>query len=375
MTSYQLIATAAAGIEGLVGKELKAMGYDCQVENGRVRFQGELDDIAKCNLHLRTADHIKIVMAEFKAITFDQLYEGAKAIAWEDILPMDAEFPVTGKSVKSKLHSVPNCQKMVKKAAVDRLANVYHRRGRLPETGAKYPIEVSLHKDVALITLDTTGSSLFKRGYRTEKGGAPLKENMAAAIMKLTTWFPDKPLVDPTCGSGTLLIEAAMMGMNMAPGLNRHFVSEDWDIFQKAEFDHAREEARAQIDHDIQLDILGTDIDHRMITIAQANAQAAGVGQQISFKQMQVADFTTDKSFGIIVSNPPYGERLNDQDYVHNLYREMGQVFSPLNTWSKYILTSDLDFENYYGEKATKKRKLYNGSLRTDLFQYWGDRK
>lgn len=375
MTTYQLLATAASGIEGLVGRELKDLGYDREVENGRVRFDGTPQDIAKTNLQLRTADRVKIIMGEFTAKTFDDLYEKTKALPWETILPMDAEFPVAGKSVKSKLHSVPNCQKMVKKAIVDRLSSVYHRRGRLPETGHLYPIEVSLLKDTALITIDTSGSSLFKRGYRQEKGGAPLKENMAAAIMKLTTWFPDKPLLDPTCGSGTLLIEAALMGKNIAPGLFRKFVSEDWDIFQADEYQNERIAAKKAINQEIQLDIMGCDIDHRMIEIAKRNAEAAGVDDQITFKQMQVKDFTTDKDFGIIVSNPPYGQRLNDEEYIHNLYRQMGDVYRPLKTWSKYILTSDLAFEEYYGEKATKRRKLYNGSLRTDLFQFWGERK
>lgn len=375
MTTYQLLATAASGIEGLVGRELKDLGYDREVENGRVRFDGTTQDIAKTNLQLRTADRVKIIMGEFTAKTFDDLYEKTKALPWETILPMDAEFPVAGKSVKSKLHSVPNCQKMVKKAIVDRLSSVYHRRGRLPETGHLYPIEVSLLKDTALITIDTSGSSLFKRGYRQEKGGAPLKENMAAAIMKLTTWFPDKPLLDPTCGSGTLLIEAALMGKNIAPGLFRKFVSEDWDIFQADEYQNERIAAKKAINQEIQLDIMGCDIDHRMIEIAKRNAEAAGVDDQITFKQMQVKDFTTDKDFGIIVSNPPYGQRLNDEEYIHNLYRQMGEVYRPLKTWSKYILTSDLAFEEYYGEKATKRRKLYNGSLRTDLFQFWGERK
>lgn len=375
MTTYQLLATAASGIEGLVGRELKDLGYDREVENGRVRFDGTTQDIAKTNLQLRTADRVKIIMGEFTAKTFDDLYEKTKALPWETILSMDAEFPVAGKSVKSKLHSVPNCQKMVKKAIVDRLSSVYHRRGRLPETGHLYPIEVSLLKDTALITIDTSGSSLFKRGYRQEKGGAPLKENMAAAIMKLTTWFPDKPLLDPTCGSGTLLIEAALMGKNIAPGLFRKFVSEDWDIFQADEYQNERIAAKKAINQEIQLDIMGCDIDHRMIEIAKRNAEAAGVDDQITFKQMQVKDFTTDKDFGIIVSNPPYGQRLNDEEYIHNLYRQMGDVYRPLKTWSKYILTSNLAFEEYYGEKATKRRKLYNGSLRTDLFQFWGERK
>ncbi|AEA00335.1 THUMP domain-containing class I SAM-dependent RNA methyltransferase [Aerococcus sp. Group 1] len=375
MKQYSLIATCASGIEALVSKELKDLGYSRENENGRVRFQGDLSDVAKTNIWLRTADRIKIVMGEFKATTFDQLYEQTKAIAWEDILPLDAEFPVSGKSVKSKLHHVPTCQSMVKKAIVDRLSEVYHRRGHLPETGARYPIEISIHKDKALLTLDSSGTSLFKRGYRQEKGGAPLKETLAAALVDLTTWFPDRPLYDPTTGSGTIAIEAAMKGMNIAPGLKRSFVCEDWDIFPKEVFDQVRHQARAAIDHDIQLEILACDIDHRMIEIAQKNAEAAGVSHQIHFKQMQLADFTTQKSYGIIISNPPYGERLNDEDYVHDLYEKMGEIYRPLKTWSKYILTSDENFESYYGQKATKKRKLYNGALKVDYYQYWGEKR
>lgn len=375
MKNYKLIATAASGIEALVARELKDMNYQTETENGRVRFEGTLTDIAKTNIQLRTADRIKIIMGEFEADTFDDLFEGTKAIPWEEILPMDAEFPVSGKSVKSTLYSVPNCQKIVKKAIVDRLSSVYHRKGMLPETGSKYPIEVSILKDVVILTIDTSGTSLFKRGYRTDKGGAPLKENMAAALIKLTSWFPDKPLYDPTCGSGTILIEAALIGKNIAPGINREFESESWDIFQHDEFKKERSIAKAAIRHDVQLDILGGDIDHRLIEIAKKNAEAAGVGDQIVFKQMQLADFTTDKEYGIIISNPPYGERLEDEETVQKLYKQMGAVYRPLKTWSKYILTSDLTFENHYGARATKKRKLYNGALRTDFFQYWGQRK
>ncbi len=223
--------------------------------------------------------------------------------------------------------------------------------------------------------MDSSGTSLFKRGYRQEKGGAPLKETLAAALVDLTTWFPDRPLYDPTTGSGTIAIEAAMKGMNIAPGLNRSFVCENWDIFPKEVFDQVRDQARADINHDIQLDILACDIDHRMIEIAQKNAEAAGVSHQIHFKQMQLADFTTQKSYGIIISNPPYGERLNDEDYIHKLYKKMGEIYRPLKTWSKYILTSDENFESYYGQKATKKRKLYNGALKVDYYQYWGEKR
>ena len=375
MTTFNLIATCAAGVEALVGNELRDLGYEVQVENGRVRFEGTAKDISKTNLWLRVADRVKIVVGEFEATTFDDLFEKTKALPWDDYIPMDGAFPISGKSVKSTLYSVPDVQRIVNKAVAEKIKETYFRRGMLPETGAKYPIEISLRKDHAMLTLDTTGDSLFKRGYRTEKGGAPLKENLAAALIALTTWYKDRPFVDPTCGSGTIPIEAALIGRNIAPGFNRSFLCEDWDWMSEDMWEEVRAEADEQADYDTELDILGFDIDGRMIEIAKRNALEAGLAHDIEFKQMQVADFTTDKDFGIMVANPPYGDRLGEDESVHKLYREIGEVFRPLNTWSKYIITSDLDFEKYYGEKATKKRKLYNGAIRTDYFQYWGDRR
>ncbi|MDU5335911.1 class I SAM-dependent RNA methyltransferase [Enterococcus sp.] len=373
---YNLIATAAAGIEALVGKELRDLGIDCQVENGRARFKGDLETIAMANLWLRTADRVKIIVGEFDAFTFDELFEKVKAIPWENFLPMDAEFPVAGRSIKSKLYSVPDCQSITKKAIVERLREVYHRPARvpLPETGALFQLEVALLKDHVILTLDTTGPSLFKRGYRLEKGGAPLKENMAAALVLLTNWRKDRPFYDPVCGSGTLCIEAALIGHNIAPGFNRDFACEAWDWFDPAVFDKVRTAADEVADYDIELDIAGSDINGRMIDIARANAEEIGLGDSIQFKQQAVKDFKTEKEYGVIVANPPYGERLGEEEQVRALYHEMGDVFRPLKTWSKYILTSDLAFEEFYGSKATKKRKLYNGAIRTDLFQYWGER-
>lgn len=375
MTTYKLVATAAAGIEALVGKELRTLGYDCQVENGKAYFTGNDYDIAKTNIYLRTADRIKIVFGQFTAKTFDALFEQTKALPWEQILPVDAEFPVSGKSVKSTLHSVPNCQSIVKKAIVNRLSAAYARKTHLPETGALYPIEVSILKDVVTLTIDTSGTSLFKRGYRTEKGGAPLKENMAAALVMLTKWFPDKPFYDPCCGSGTIPIEAALIGLNIAPGLNRSFAAEKWTFFDPKAFDTVRQEARKEIRTDVTLDILGADIDGSMIEIAKQNAIKAGVSEHIEFKQMQLKDFRTKKENGVLVANPPYGDRLLSEEQAQNIYRQMGQTYEPLETWSKYILTSDLSFEEHYGKQATKKRKLYNGAIRTDYFQFWGIRK
>ena len=373
---FSLIATAAAGLEALVGKELRDMGIECQVENGRARFKGTMEDIAKANLWLRTADRVKIVVGEFDALTFDELFEKVKALPWEDFLPLDANFPVAGRSIKSKLYSVPDCQAITKKAIVDRLRNYYHRPASVPlaETGALFQLEVALLKDHVLVTLDTTGPSLFKRGYRLEKGGAPLKENMAAALVMLTNWRKDRPFVDPVCGSGTLCIEAALIGHNIAPGFNRNFACEEWDWFSQDVMEDVRQTAEEAADYDIELDISGYDISGPMIDLAQKNADEIGLGDSITFKQQAVKDFKTDKEYGVIVANPPYGERLGEEETVRVLYRQMGQVFKPLTTWSKYILTSDLQFEEFYGAKATKKRKLYNGALRTDFFQYWGTR-
>ncbi|MBC9706705.1 MAG: class I SAM-dependent RNA methyltransferase, partial [Enterococcus sp.] len=331
---------------------------------------------ATANLWLRTADRVKIVVGEFDAYTFDELFENVKALPWEDFLPLDAAFPVAGKSIKSKLYSTPDCQAITKKAIVERLRTYYHRPASVPltETGAHFQLEVALLKDHVMVTLDTTGPSLFKRGYRLEKGGAPLKENMAAALVMLTNWRKDRPFYDPVCGSGTLCIEAALIGHNIAPGFNREFACESWDWFSQEIMENVRSAAEEKADYDIELDITGSDINGRMIEIAKANAEEIGLGSSITFKQQAVKDFKTDKEYGVIVANPPYGERLGEEETVRKLYKEMGDVFRPLKTWSKYILTSDLAFEEFYGQKATKKRKLYNGALRTDLFQYWGTR-
>ena len=376
-TKFKLIATAAAGLEAVVGREIRNLGIECLVENGRVRFDGTVETIIETNLWLRAADRIKIVVGSFPAKTFEELFQGVFALDWENYLPLGAEFPIAkAKCVKSKLHNEPSVQAISKKAVVKKLQKYYARPEGVPliENGAEFKIEVSILKDVATVLIDTTGFSLFKRGYRTEKGGAPIKENMAAAILLLSNWYPDKPLVDPTCGSGTFCIEAAMIGMNIAPGLHRHFAFEEWNWVDSDLIRHVRARALGQIKQDIQLDILGTDIDARMVEIAKRNAEEAGVSEQIVFKQMRLQDLHTDKINGVIVSNPPYGERLLDDDAVTKLYQEMGQTFAPLKTWSKFILTSDEAFEAKFGSQADKKRKLYNGTLKVDLYQYFGQR-
>ncbi|MGO5579487.1 THUMP domain-containing class I SAM-dependent RNA methyltransferase [Streptococcus milleri] len=376
-TKFKLIATAAAGLEAVVGREIRNLGLECRVENGRVRFEGTVETIIETNLWLRAADRIKIVVGNFPAKTFEELFQGIFALDWENYLPLGAKFPIAkAKCVKSKLHNEPSVQAISKKAVVKKLQKHYARPEGVPlmENGAEFKIEVSILKDVATVLIDTTGSSLFKRGYRTEKGGAPIKENMAAAILLLSNWYPDKPLIDPTCGSGTFCIEAAMIGMNMAPGLHRHFAFEEWNWVDSDLVGCVRARALGQIKQDIQLDILGTDIDARMVEIAKRNAEEAGVSEQIVFKQMRLQDLHTNKINGVIISNPPYGERLLNDDAVTKLYQEMGQTFAPLKTWSKFILTSDETFETKFGSQADKKRKLYNGTLKVDLYQYFGQR-
>lgn len=374
---FTLVATAAAGLEAVVGREIRDLGYDCQVENGRVRFQGGIDAIIETNLWLRSADRIKIVVGQFPAKTFEELFQGVFSLDWENYLPLGCKFPISkAKCVKSKLHNEPSVQAISKKAVVKKLQKHFSRPEGVPlqEVGAEFKIEVSILKDVATIYIDTTGSSLFKRGYRVEKGGAPIKENMAAAILQLSNWYPDKPLVDPTCGSGTFCIEAAMLAKNIAPGLKRNFAFEEWPWVDDVAVQKARESAQAAIKTDLELDIAGSDIDARMVEIAKKNAFAAGVEGDIVFKQMRLQDLHTDKINGVIISNPPYGERLLDDEGIIQLYRDMGDTFAPLKTWSKFILTSDERFESRYGSLADKKRKLYNGTLKVDLYQYFGQR-
>lgn len=377
MAQYTIIATAAMGLEALVAKEVRALGYECTVDNGKVIFKGDETAIARANMWLRTADRVKIQVAQFKALTFDELFENTKAIPWENFIPENGEFPVAGKSHKSKLFSVSDCQAIVKKAIVERLKRAYNRIARFEENGPLFKLEIAMLKDVATITLDTSGIGLHKRGYRVDQGEAPLKETLAAALVMLTNWQPDRPLVDPFCGSGTIAIEAAMIGQNIAPGFNREFVSETWPWMPESVWEKVRDEADEKANYDQPLNITGSDIDHRMVEIAKKNALEAGFGDLITFKQMQVSDFTVNEKYeqyGVIIGNPPYGERLSDQAAVEKMYTEMGKVFGQYETWSVYMLTSHEGFERFYGKPATKKRKLFNGFIKTDFYQYWGKR-
>ena len=374
MTKFQLVATAAMGLEAIVAEEVRDLGYETKVDNGKVYFEGDEMAIARANLWLRVADRVKIVVGSFPARTFDQLFEGVKALDWGRYLPVDAAFPVSGKSVKSTLYSVPDCQAITKKAIVEKLKMHHKRLGILDESGATFKIEISILKDVATVTIDTSGAGLHKRGYRQHQGDAPLKETLAAALVKISKWSPQRPFVDPFCGSGTICLEAAMIGQNIAPGYNREFISEEWPWMKQSIWDAARDEADAAADYDQELNILGTDIDHRMVAIAQENAMEAGFGDMIKFKQMTAPDFTTKETDGVIVSNPPYGERIGEVEEIEKVLRALGDKMKNYPTWSVYMLSSMENFEVAYGKKPTKTRKLFNGFIRTDYYQYWGQK-
>lgn len=375
MNKLKILATSPMGIEAIVAKEVRNLGYECQVDNGKITYMGYEYAIAKSNLWLRTADRVKIIVGEFKATTFEQLFEGTKNLPWEQFINVDSAFPVSGKSVKSTLHSVPDCQAIVKKAIVDRLKIKYKQITWFQEKGPKVPVEVSILKDIVTITIDTSGSGLHKRGYRAYQGEAPLKETLAAALILLTNWTADRPFVDLFCGSGTIPIEAALIGQNIAPGFNRDFISETWHWFNSKVWDEARTEAEDLAEYNRPLQIFGSDIDHKMVDMSKANAMEAGLGDLIQFKQMQATDFRTDLEYGVIVSNPPYGERIGEKEKVEKLYRELGATLQMLDTWSIYLITSNEDFEELFGKKATKKRKLFNGFIKTDYYQYFGPKK
>lgn len=374
MKEYQLYATMGAGFESVVNKELQSMGYKTRVENGRVFFKGTQEDIVKTNLWLRTADRVKILLKEFRATDFDTLFNETYDYDWAELLPVDAKFPVQGRAVKSKLHSEPDVQSIVKKAIVNKMIDQYHRRGFLPETGNEYPLDVHIYKNVARLSLDTTGASLFKRGYRVEHGGAPLKENFAAGLLKLTPYNGTHPLIDPMTGSGTLAIEAALIAKNIAPGTWRKFAFDGFDWFKTDLHKEALAKAKAEV-KPLEAPIWASDIDQSVLEIAKLNAHNAGVLQDIRFKQVAVKDFTTDLENGIIVANPPYGKRLKDRESAEELYKQMGEVLRPLDSFSQYYLTADPNFEKCFGAKATKKRKLFNGNLRVDFYQYWANRR
>lgn len=374
MGKVQLIATATFGLEAIVAREVKNLGYeDIEVENGKVTFTADESAICRANLWLRSADRVLLKVGEFKALTFDELFEKTKALPWADIIPENAIFPVNGKSINSKLSSVPDCQAIVKKAIVEKMKQKY-KKDWFEENGATYSIEVAFLKDIATLTIDTTGAGLHKRGYRTLSNKAPLKETLAAALIMLSYWNPDRVLIDPFCGSGTIPIEAALIGKNIAPGMKRSFSAEDWGIVPKKLWTSARTETQDLAKFDRPLRIYGSDIDGEVLSLARFHAKAAGVEQDVFFQKLDVQDLRSRFDYGCIITNPPYGERLGEREEVEEIYKNMGKVFNQMDTWSKYIITSHKGFEQVFGKKADRRRKLYNGRLECQYYQYQGPR-
>jgi putative N6-adenine-specific DNA methylase len=368
-----LIATAPMGLESVVARELKELGMkNIATENGRVNFVGGLTDIARANLWLRTSDRILIKLAEFPARTFDELFEGTKAIDWADWIPQDGEFPVDGRSIHSVLTSVPACQGIVKKAIVEKLKEAYGGEW-FSEDGAHYRVEMWLRNDIAMITLDTSGAGLHKRGYRKLVGAAPLKETLAAALVLLSRWQPHRPLYDPFCGSGTILIEAAMIGWNIAPGLRRNFAAEEWTSAMPPEiFAEAREEAFDLVHDDIPLQIAGSDISPDALDVARGAISKAGFANQIEVHELPVKKMKPSGDYGCIITNPPYGERLGDEAAAEFALRDFGYASLFLPTWSFFAISPSKQLEHYFGREANKRRKLYNGRIECQYYQYFG---
>ena len=374
MNRMELVAPCHFGLEAVLKREIQDLGYEItQVEDGKVTFCGDEEAVCRANIFLRTAERVLLKVGKLKAVTFDELLEKIKELPWEEYIPSDGKFWVAkASSVKSRLFSPSDIQSIVKKAIVERLKDVYHMEW-FPETGAEYPIRVSFMKDEALVCLDTTGLSLHKRGYRTMVSKAPIKETLAAALILLTPWKKDRILVDPFCGSGTFPIEAAMIAANIAPGMNRSFTAEKWtNVLGRKYWYEAVDEANDLVHDDIETDIQGYDIDGEIIRAARQNAKAAGVDHLIHFQQRPLAQLSHPKKYGFLISNPPYGERLEEKSKLPELYAEIGERFRGLDSWSMYLITSYEDAEKYIGRKADRNRKIYNGMLKTYFYQFSG---
>ena len=374
MKTYELIAPCHFGLEAVLKKEILDLGYEIsQVEDGRVTFIGDDEAVCRANIFLRTAERVLLKAGCFKAETFEELFQGTRAIPWEEYIPEDGKFWVAkASSIKSKLFSPSDIQSIMKKAMVERLKKHYGVTW-FPENGASYPLRVFLYKDMATVGIDTSGDSLHKRGYRTLTSKAPITETLAAALIMLTPWNRDRILVDPFCGSGTFPIEAAMLAANMAPGMNRSFLSEEWrNLIKRKCWYEAMDEANELVDTDIKVDIQGYDIDGDIVKAARSNAESAGVADMIHFQQRPVSALSHPKKYGFILTNPPYGERIEDKSNLPALYREIGERYAALDAWSMYLITSYEDAEKYIGRKADKNRKIYNGMMKTYFYQFMG---
>ena len=372
----ELIATATFGLEAVVRREIEALGYRIiKTEDGKVTYMGDERAIVRSNLWLRTADRVLLKMAEFSAVEFEELFQQTKGLPWEQLIPLDGRFTVTGTSVKSKLHSVPACQKIVKKAIVEKLKEFYGVEV-FEETGAEYTVKASLLKDRVTLTVDTSGTGLHKRGYRISDVAAPIKETLAAAMIQLSFWKKDRILVDPCCGSGTIPIEAAMIGRNIAPGLNRTFACEGWDFIPENLWKEERKAAFDNMDYEQPLDIYGYDINSKAVKAAQENAAEAGVDDCIQFCRADIRNLNSEGDNGIIITNPPYGKRIGEEDEISEIYEALKKFFKENRAWSLFMITTDKEVEKkVMGRKADRRRKLYNGRLETCYYQFHGERK
>lgn len=374
MERFELIAPCHFGLEAVLKKEIIDLGYEItEVENGRVTFEGDAEAVCRANIFLRTAERILLKVGEFKAVTFDELFEATKALPWEHYLPKEAKCWVKkASSINSKLFSPSDIQSIMKKAIVRRMQSEFGLE-RLPETGAEYPLRVFLYKDQVTVAIDTSGESLHRRGYRQLTSKAPITETLAAALIMLTPWNKDRILVDPFCGSGTFVIEAAMIAAGMAPGMNRSFLAEGWpNLIPKQEWYDAMDEAREMVDTGVSVDIQGYDLDGEIVKAARENAKKAGVDHMIHFQQRDVNSLSHPKKYGFIISNPPYGERIEDKKDLPALYKQIGDRFKTLDSWSLYLITSYEDTEKCIGRKADKNRKIYNGMMKTYYYQFMG---
>lgn len=371
---FELFAPCHFGLEAVLKREIINLGYEVtEVVDGRVSFKGSAEAIARCNVFLRTTERVMLKVGSFKAVTFDELFEKTKALPWENFIPKDGKFWVKkASSIKSRLFSPSDIQRIVKKAIVDRLSGKYNLL-RFPEDGSEYPIRITILKDEVTVGLDTSGESLHKRGYRKLTVKAPITETLAAALISLTPWKKDRLLIDPFCGSGTIPIEAAMIGLNIAPGIKREFQAMTWDnILPKSLFKEAKKEAENLIDRETKLSIRGYDLDSSALDAARGNLLLAGLEGNIHFQQRDMRDISSAKKYGFIITNPPYGERLEEKDAMPELYKEMGQAFSKLDEWSYYIITGFEDAPKYFGRKPDKNRKIYNGMIKTYFYSYQG---
>ena len=371
---YELFAPCHFGLEAVLKREIIDLGYEVtEVVDGRVSFEGDEEAIARCNVFLRTTERVMLKVGSFKAVTFDELFEKTKSLPWENFIPKDGKFWVKkASSIKSKLFSPSDIQRIVKKAIVDRLSGKYNIL-RFPEDGSEYPIRITILKDEVTVGLDTSGESLHKRGYRRLTVKAPITETLAAALISLTPWKKDRLLIDPFCGSGTIPIEAALIGLNIAPGMKRDFQAMAWDnILPKSLFKEAKKEAEDLIDRETKLSIQGYDLDTSALDAARGNLSLAGLEGNIHFQQRDMRDISSAKKYGFIITNPPYGERLEEKEAMPKLYEEMGKAFQKLDEWSYYIITGFEDAPKYFGRKPDKNRKIYNGMMKTYFYSYQG---